>query len=165
VRLPKLDTRAGAIAAACPSCAHPLAGVLEQGAPLRHPKLVAGAEADAATGPPYLCFSSLLLRALVRLPKFDPRAGAIAAACPSCAHPLAGVMVQGAPLRHPKSVAGAGADAAPGPPYLRPSSLLLGALVRLPKLDPRALTIAAACPSCAHSLAGVMVQGAPLRHP
>jgi len=59
---------------------------------------------------------------------------------------LAGVLVQGAPLRHPKSVAGAGADAAPGPPYLRSSSLLLEALVRLPKFVPGAGAIAAACP-------------------
>jgi len=101
----------------------------------------------------------------VRLPKLVQRAAANAAACPSCAHPLAGVLVQGAPLRQPKSVAGAGADAATGPPYLRPSSLLLGALVRLPKLVPGAAPSAAACPSCAHPLAGVLVQGAPLRHP
>jgi len=38
---------------------------------------------------------------------------------------LAGVLLQGAPLRNPKSVAGAGADAATGPPYLLPSGLLL----------------------------------------
>ena len=100
---------AGAIAAACPSCAHPLAGVLVQEAPLRHPKSVAGAGADAPTGPPYLHFSSLLLGALVRLPKLVPVAGAIASACPSSAHPLAGILVQGDPLRHSKSVAGAGA--------------------------------------------------------
>jgi len=64
-----------------------------------------------------------LLGAMMCLPKLVPRAGAIAAACPSCAHPLAGVLVQGVPLRHPKSFAGAGADAATGPPYLRPSCL------------------------------------------
>jgi len=111
---------------------------LVQGAPLRHPNLVAGAGADAATGPPYLCTSSLQLGALVRLPKLVPGAGANAAAYSSCAHPLAGVLVQGAQLRHPKSVARAGADAATGSPYLRPSNLLLGALVRLPKLVPGA---------------------------
>jgi len=82
----------------------------------------------------------------VHLPKLVPRAGAIAAACPSCSHPLAGVLLQRAPLRHPKSVVGAGADAAPGPPYLRFSSLLLVSLVRLPKLVPGARAIAAACP-------------------
>jgi len=71
----------------------------------------------------------------VRLLMLVLRAGAIAAACPSFARPLAGVLVQGAPLRHPKSVAGAVADAATGPPYLRPSKLLLGALVRLPQLS------------------------------
>jgi len=54
--------------------------------------------------------------------------------------------VQGAPLRHHKSVAKAGADAAPGPPYLCPSNLLLGALVRLPKLVPGAGAVAAAGP-------------------
>ena len=109
--------------------------------------------------PSYLRPSCLTLVALMRLPKLVSSAGAIAAACPPCAHPLAGVLVQGAPLRHPKSVAGAGADAATGPPYLRPSSLLLGALVRLPKLVPGAGAIAAACPSCGHLLAGVLVQG------
>ena len=114
MRLPKLVPVAKAIAAACPSCAHPLAGVLVQGAPLRHPKPVAGAGADAVTGPPYLRPSNLLLGALACLPKLVPGDRAIAAACPSCAHPLAGVLVQGAPLRHPKSVAGAGADAATG---------------------------------------------------
>jgi len=91
----------------------------------------------------------------VRLPKLVPRAGAIAAACPPCAHPLAGVLVQGAPLRHPKSVAGAGADAATGPPHLRPSILLLVALMRLLKLVPRAGAIAAICRPCAHPLAVV----------
>jgi len=116
VRLPELVPGAAPSAAACPSCAHPLAVVLVQGAPLRHPKSVAGAGADAATGPPYLRSSNLLLEALVRLPKLDPEAAPSAAACPSCAHPLAGVLVQGAPLRHQKSVAGAGADAATGPP-------------------------------------------------
>jgi len=69
--------------------------------------------------------------------------------------------MQGAPLRHPKSVTGAGADAATSPPYLRPSNLLIGALVRLPKLVPGAGAIAATCPPCAHLLAGVVVQGAP----
>jgi len=73
--------------------------------------------------------------------------------------------VQKAPLRHPKSVPGAGADAATGPPYLRPCSLLLGALLRLPKLVPRAGAIAAACSPFANPKAGVMVQGALLRHP
>jgi len=82
----------------------------------------------------------------MRLPELVPGAGAIAATCPSRAHPLAGFLVQGDPLRHPKSVAGAGTDAAPGPPYLHFSSLLLGALMRLPKLVPRAGAIAAACP-------------------
>ena len=53
--------------------------------------------------------------------------------------------MQGAQLRHPKSGAGAGADAATGFSYLRPSNLLLEALVRLPKLFPRAGAIAAAC--------------------
>jgi len=80
----------------------------------------------------------------MRQPKFVPEAGAIAAACPSCAHPLAVVSVQGAPLRRTKSVAGAGADTATGPPYLRPSNLLPGALVRLPKLVPEAAPRAAA---------------------
>jgi len=56
----------------------------------------------------------------MRLPKLVPGAGASAANCPSSAHPLAGVLVLGAPLRHPKSVAGAVADAAAGPPYLSP---------------------------------------------
>jgi len=41
-----------------------------------------------------------------------------------------------APLRHPKSVAGAGADAATGPPYFRPSNLQLGVLVNLLRLVP-----------------------------
>ena len=87
-------------------CARQLAGVLVQGALLRHPNSVAGAGADAATGPPFFRPSSLLLGALVRLPKLVPGAGAIAAAYPSFAHPLAGVLVLGGPLRHPKSVAG-----------------------------------------------------------
>jgi len=114
MRLPKLLSRAWAIAPACPSFAHPLVGALVQGAPLRFPKSVAGAGADAATAPPYLQPSNLQLGALVRLPKRVPGAGAIAAVCPSCAHLLAGVLVQGAQLRHPKSGAGAGADAATG---------------------------------------------------
>ena len=101
----------------------------------------------------------------MRLPKLVPRAGAIAAACPPCAHPLVGVLVQGAPLRHRESVAGAVADAATDPPYLRPSNLLLGALVRLPKLVPGAASSAAACPSFPHPLAGLLVQWALLRHP
>ena len=67
----------------------------------------------------------------MRLPKVVPGAGDIAAACPSCAHRLAGILVQGGPLRHPISVAGAGADAATGPAYHRPSNLLLEALVAL----------------------------------
>ena len=96
----------------------------------------------------------------MRLPKLVLRVGAIAAACFSCAHSLAGVLLQEAPLRHTISVAGAGSDAATGPPYLHPSSLLLGALVRLPKLVPRAGANADACPSCAHPLTGVLVQGA-----
>jgi len=112
--LPKLVPGAGAIAAACPSCAHLLAGVVVQGAPLLYPKSLAGAVADAATCPPYLRFSNLLLEALMRLPKLVPRAEAIAATCPPCAHPLAGVLMRGAPVRHPKSVAKAGADAATG---------------------------------------------------
>jgi len=115
-----------------------------KGATLRHPKSVAGAGADAATGPPYLRRSNLLLEALMLLPKLVPRAWAIAAECPPCAHPLAGVLVQGAPLRHPQSLAGAVADAATGPPYLCPGNLLLEALVRLPKLVPRAGAIAPA---------------------
>jgi len=155
VRLPKLVPCAGAIAAACPPCAHSLAGVLVQGAPLRHSKSVAGAGADAATGPPYLRPSNLLHEALLRLPKLVPRAGAITAANISCANPLAGVLVHEAPLRHPKSVAGAGADAATGPSYYRPSNLLHEALVRLPKLVPRAGAITAAYISCANPLAGV----------
>ena len=61
------------------------------------------------------------------------------------ARQLAGVLVQGALLRHPKSVAGAVADAVTGPPYLRPSNLLLGALVRLPKLVPKPAPCVAAC--------------------
>jgi len=48
----------------------------------------------------------------MRLPKLVPRAWAIAAACPSFAHPLAGALVQGVQVRHAKSVAGAGPDAA-----------------------------------------------------
>jgi len=107
----------------------------------------------------------MTLEALIRLPKLVPEAAPSAAACPSCAHPLAGALVQKAPLRHPKSVAGAGGDAATGPPYFRPSHLLLGALVRQPKLGPRAAPSAAACPPCAHPLAGVLMQEAPLRHP
>ena len=59
----------------------------------------------------------------MRLPKLVPGTWDIAAACPSRALALAGVLVQGAPLRHPKSVAEAGTDAATGPPYLRPSCL------------------------------------------
>ena len=101
----------------------------------------------------------------MRLPKLVSSAGAIAAACPSCARPLAGVLVQRAPLRHPKSVAGAGADAATGPPYLCPSNLLLGALVRLPNLVPGAAPSAAACPSFERPLAGLLVQWALLGHP
>jgi len=97
----------------------------------------------------------------LRLPKLVLRAGAIAAACTRCAHPLAGVSVQGAPLRHPNSDAGAVADAATGPPYLQPSNLLLWALVRLPNLVPVAGAIAAACPSSAHTWAGFLVQEAP----
>jgi len=54
--------------------------------------------------------------------------------------------MQRTPLRHPKSVAGARADAATGPPYLRPSNLQLEALVRLQKLVPGAEVIAAASP-------------------
>jgi len=174
VRLPKLVPGAGAIAAASPPCAHPLAGVLVQGALLRHPKSVAGAGDAAATGPPYLLPSdlllgalmrlpklagagadaatgpsylrpfNLLLGALVRLPKLVPGAGAIAAACPPCARPLDGVLVQGAPLRHSKSVAGAEADAATGPPYLHPSCMTLEALMCLPKLVPGTGAIAPA---------------------
>jgi len=136
MRLLKLVPGAAPSTAACPSFALPLSGDMVQGAPLRHPKSVAGAGADAATGPPYLHHSNLLLGALVRLPKLVPGAGAIAAACPSCAHRLTGILVQGAPLRHTKSVAGPGADAATGPPYLNHSNLLRGALVRLPKLVP-----------------------------
>jgi len=67
------------------------------------------------------------------------------------------VLVQEAPLRHPKSDAGAGPDAATAPPYLRPSNLLLGALVRLTELVPGAVAIAAACPSSANPLAVVLV--------
>ena len=37
--------------------------------------------------------------------------------------------------------------------------------MRLPKLDPGAGAIAAACPSSAQPLAGFLAQGAPLRHP
>jgi len=50
----------------------------------------------------------------MHLPKLVPGAAPIAAACSPRAHPLAGGLVQGAPLRHPISVAGAGADAATG---------------------------------------------------
>jgi len=96
----------------------------------------------------------------MRLPRLIPRARAIAAACPPCAPPLAGILVQGAPLLHPKSVTRVGADAATGPPYLRSSNLLLEALMRLPKLVPGAASSAAACPSFAHPLAGLFVQGA-----
>jgi len=129
-----LVPRAGAIAAACPPCAHPLTGVLVQGAPLRHSKSVAGAGAEAPTGSPYLRPSNLPLGAIVRLSMLVPRAGAIAAACPPCAHLLAGAFVQGAPLRHPKSVAGAVADAATSPLYLRPSCLTRKALMRCQRL-------------------------------
>jgi len=116
-----------------------------QGAPLRHPKSVGGSGANASTGPPHLHPSNVLLGALVRLPKLVPEAGDIAVACPSFARSLAGVLMQGAPLRHPKSVAGARADAYTGPPYLRPSNLLLGALMRQPKLVLSAGAIATAC--------------------
>jgi len=58
----------------------------------------------------------------VRLPKLVPGAGALAAACPSCAHPLAGVLVHGAPQLHPKSVDEAGADAATGLLTFAPAS-------------------------------------------
>jgi len=81
---------------------NPLAGVLVQETPLGHPKIVAGAGADASTGPPHLCPRNLLQVALVHLPKLVPRAGIIAAACPPCAYPLAGVLVQEAPLCHPQ---------------------------------------------------------------
>ena len=117
------------------------------------------------SGLPYLRPSNLLLGALVHLPKLVPRAEPSAAAYPSLESQLAGFLVRGAPLRHPKLVAGAGTAAATGPPYLRPSNLLQGALVRLPKLGPGDGASAAACHSCAHPLAGVLVQGAPLRHP
>jgi len=113
-------------------------------ATLCHPKSVAGAGDNAATGPPYLRPRNLVLGALVRLPKLVPGSGAIADACPSCAHHLSGVWVRRATLRHPKSVAGAGADAATGPPYLRPSNPVLGALVPLPKLVSGIGAIAAA---------------------
>jgi len=48
----------------------------------------------------------------MRLSELVPGAENIAGACPSCANPLAGVLVHGVPLRHSKSVAGAGAEAA-----------------------------------------------------
>ena len=165
MRLPKFVPVAWAIAAACSPCAHPLARVLVQGAPWRHPKSVAGAGADSATGPPYLRPSNFLLGALVRLSKLVPGAAPSADACPSFARPLAGVLVRGAPLRHPKSVVGAVAYAATGPPYICPSNLLLEALMRLPKFVPRAGAVDAACPPFAQPLAGVLVQGAPLRYP
>jgi len=165
MRLLKLVPRAGTIAAVCPLCAHPLEGLLVQGALQRHPLSVAGAVADAVSGPPYLCPSNLLLETLMRLPKLVPRAGAIAAVCPPCAHPLEGLLLQGAPLRHPKSVACAVADAATSPPHLCPSNLLLEALMRLPKFVPRVGAVDAACPPFAQPLAGVLVQGAPLRYP
>jgi len=141
MRLPKLVPGAGAIAAACPCCAHSLACVMMQGASLRIPKSVAGARADAATGPPYLLPSGLLLGALMRLPKLVSGAGAISAACPFCAHPLAGVLVQGASLRQPQNVTGACADVfffkgCYWLSYLRPSCLTLVALMRLEKLVP-----------------------------
>jgi len=50
------------------------------------------------------------------------------AACPPSARPLAGILEQEAPLRHPQPVAGAGAAAAACPPCLRPGGLGLGAL-------------------------------------
>jgi len=59
---------------------------------------------------------------MMRLLKLVPTAGAIAAACPSRAHPLAGFAVQGDPLRHPKSVAGAGAYAGTGPFTFAPAT-------------------------------------------
>jgi len=40
---------------------------------------------------PATCYS----KALLRLPKQVPGAVVIATACPSCAHPLAGILVQG----------------------------------------------------------------------
>jgi len=58
----------------------------------------------------------------MRLPKLVPKDGASAAACPFLAHQLAGVLVQGAPLRQPQSVAGAGADAATGPFIFAPAT-------------------------------------------
>jgi len=94
VRLPKLVPEAAPCAAASPPFARPLAGVLGRGAPLRHPKLFAGPGADAATGPTYLHYNNLLLGDLVRLPNLVPGVGASAAACPSCARPLAGLLVQ-----------------------------------------------------------------------
>jgi len=148
-----------------PSFCTPLGCLLGAGGPTALSLSIAGAKADAASEPPYLRFISLHLGALVRLPKLVPRAGAIAAACPSCANPLTGVLVQGAPLPYPQSVAGAGADSATGPLYLCFSSLLRGALVRMPELVPEAGAIAAACPPCAHSLVGVLVQKRLLRHP
>ena len=83
--------------------------------------------------PANACPSNLLLETQVLL-ELVSGAQVIAAACPSCAHLLAGVLEQKAPLRQPKSVAGAGADAASGPPYLCPSNLLLEAQVRLSNL-------------------------------
>jgi len=67
---------------------------------MRYPKPVARAVAEAATGPPYLCHCNMLLEAFMHQPKLVPRAAASAAACPPCAHPLAGLDVQGALLRH-----------------------------------------------------------------
>jgi len=122
VRLPKLVSGAGAIAAACPLCAlsshvtislkrkikaNPLAGVSVQGAQVRHPNSVAGAGADAATEPPYLRPSNLIQGALLHLLKLVLGNVASAAACPSFARLLTVVLVQGAKLRNPKSVAGA----------------------------------------------------------
>ena len=144
MRLPKLVPGAGASAllalllhalwlASC--CRRPHCAILSQ---LLDPELMLLLA--------LLLRSNLLQGAMVHLPKLVSEAAPSAAAWPPCARPLAGLLVQGAPLRHPKSVAGAGADAATGPPSLCPSNVLLGALVRLPKLVPGAVAIAAACP-------------------
>jgi len=65
--------------------------------------------------PLYLRPSNLLQEAQMRLPKLISRARAIAATCPSLDTPFGWRLVQGAPVHHPQSVAGAWAEAATGP--------------------------------------------------
>jgi len=76
-------------------------------------------------------FSNRLLEALVGLPNLFPIARAIAAACPLVHTLWLAPWCRRPHCANHKSVAEAGADPATGPPYFRPSSLLLEALVRL----------------------------------